>query len=156
MNARFASRLARPFALGALLLAGACASSSLPAGDRIGQPIEARSILPLATLAATPDAYVNQTLLVEATVDAVCQSRGCWMKIADGSATAMVRWESGCGGQFAFPKDSVGKRVVIQGSWYPKEISEEDAKHLESESGGKPMPRKTWEMNASGVIVRAP
>jgi hypothetical protein len=78
------------------------------------------------------------------------------MKVEDDGHDAMVRWESGCGGQYAFPKDAVGKRVVIQGSYYPKTLSEEDALHLESEApDGVTIPRQTYELNASAVLVRA-
>jgi hypothetical protein len=79
------------------------------------------------------------------------------MQVAPDPAGApiMVRWESGCGGKYAFPYEAIGRRVLIQGSFYPKEISEADAQHLESESGGTPIPRRTFEMNASGVIVVA-
>jgi len=68
-------------------------------------------------------------------------------------APIMVRWESGCGGKYTFPSDAIGQRVLIQGSFYGKSISEEDALHLESESGGKPIPRESYEMNASAVLV---
>lgn len=80
-------------------------------------------------------------------------SSGSPTDLASDPRSIMVRWEAGCGGQYAFPQDSLGRRILIQGSFYPKEISEEDAQHLESEAGGKPIPRRTWEMNASGVLV---
>jgi hypothetical protein len=149
----------RPFAVAAALaiaLAGAACSSGprpLPAGEHIGEPIAAAEVLPLAALDADPASHFDRTLLVEATIANVCQKMGCWMQVEDAGHTAMVRWESGCGGQYKFPKEAIGKRVVIQGSFYPKEISEADAEHLESESGGKPIPRQGYEINASGVIV---
>ena len=39
-------------------------------------------------------------------------------------------------GKYAFPESAVGERVLIQGSFYPKVISEEDARHIEEEAGG--------------------
>jgi hypothetical protein len=145
--------------LGAL---SACASGPppLPAGQAIGEQIAAREPLPLESVLAKPDAHLEQTLLVDAKVVNVCRAKGCWMQVEPGagaggagSSPIMVRWESGCGGKYAFPYDSIGRRVLIQGSFYPKEISEADAQHLESESGGQAIPRRTYEMNASGVIV---
>ena len=66
----------------------------------------------------------------------------------------MVRWESGCGGKYAFPPGAVGRRVLIQGSFYPKTISEEDAEHLEEEAAeGVVIPREGYEFNASAILV---
>jgi hypothetical protein len=65
-----------------------------------------------------------------------------------------VRWESGCGGKHTFPTDAVGKRVLIQGSFYPKTISAADAEHLAEESGGKlDVQREGYEFNASAVMI---
>lgn len=127
----------------------------LPKGEHIGRPLEVQAILPFAVVDAHPAEYFERTLLVEATVTAVCQAKGCWMQVEDQGRTAMVRWESGCGGEYAFPPDSIGRRVVIQGSFYPKEISEEDAEHLEAESGGRlQVARVGYEFNASAVLLK--
>ena len=139
--------------IGSLFLC-AC-HATLPAGERIGQPMEVREIHTLAVVDSTPEDYLEQTLLVEATVTAVCENAGCWMKVEDDGHDAMVRWESGCGGEYTFPKEALGKRVVIQGSYYPKTISEEDARHIESEAAeGVTIPRETYELNASAILVR--
>ena len=66
----------------------------------------------------------DRVVLVEATAKAVCQNAGCWMQVEDGGRTAMVRWETGCGGKYAFPKDIAGRRVLIQGTFYPKTLTE--------------------------------
>ncbi|MBM4014857.1 MAG: DUF4920 domain-containing protein [Planctomycetes bacterium] len=154
-----AARLRRAafVALLPLALAASCRSgpAPLPEGQHIGEPIATRAVLPLAVVDAEPAKYFEQTLLVEATITNVCVKKGCWMQVEDQGHTAMVRWESGCGGQYKFPLEAIGQRVLIQGSFYPKEISEADAAHLESESGGKPIPRQGYEINASGVVVLA-
>ena len=138
-----------------LMLAGACATTpALPPGERVGERMAGGEILPLAVVDARPVDFYERTLLVEATVTAVCQNAGCWMKVEDGGRVAMVRWETGCGGKYAFPADAAGRRVVIQGSYYAKQISEEDARHLEQEAGpGIEIPRETHELNASAVLV---
>jgi len=148
----------RPLAL--LLLAallGACASvPPLPEGERVGEPIEDQGVVAFADVHDSPSDYFDRTVLVEATATAVCQAKGCWMQIEDGGRTAMVRWESGCGGKYAFPADVVGRRIVIQGSFYPKVISEEDAEHLEAEAAeGVEIEREGYEFNASAVLLVA-
>ena len=93
-------------------------------------------------------------MLVEATVTAVCKSAGCWMQVEDEGRKAMVRWETGCGGKYAFPADAVGERILIQGSFYPKEISPEDLEHLQGEADeGVTFLAKGYEMNASAVVL---
>ena len=139
-----------------LLLPLAACRATLPAGETVGDPIEPRKIVELSTVDATPAAYFEQTLLVEAVAVAVCQAKGCWMKIQDGEASAMVRWEEGCDGKYAFPAEIVGQRVVIQGSFYPKTLSEADAEHLQSEApAGVTIEREGYELNASAILIPA-
>ncbi len=142
-------------ALSICLLAAACASTpTLPKGDPIGEEMHPQTVRRFAVVDATPSKFFEQTLLVEATIEAVCQTKGCWMKVSDEGKVAMVRWESGCGGKYAFPKDAAGKRVLIQGSFYPKKISESDAEHLREEAGGNvDFPREGYEFNASAVMI---
>lgn len=141
----------------ALLALAACKSTPnpvLPDGLHIGEAIEPQEILPFAAVEAAPQDHFHRTLLVEADVAAVCQRKGCWMQIEDQGKTALVRWESGCGGQYAFPFDATGKHVLLQGSFYPKEVAPEDVEHLQEEAGGAvEIPRQGWEFNVSGVIL---
>lgn len=141
----------------ALLLLAACATPPpLPAGEALGEPLEPREAVRFAVVDADPPAYFERTLLVEATVTAVCQKAGCWMQVADEGRTALVRWETGCGGKYAFPTEAVGRRVLIQGSFYPKELSEEDAEHMAEEAGtALELPRDGYEFNASAILVLA-
>ncbi len=137
-----------------LSVLGACASTaSLPAGEPVGEPMLAQEIVQFATVHADPSAFYERTVLVEATATAVCKKAGCWMQIEDQGQKAMVRWESGCGGKYKFP-EVVGQRVLIQGSFYPKTITQEDAEHIEEEAGGGvEIEREGYEFNASSVLV---
>jgi hypothetical protein len=143
--------------LAALLLLSlpACRSAApLPPGVRVGGDLQAQPSIRLATVAERPEEFLDRTLLVEATVLGVCRKKGCWMQVEDGGRTALVRWEQGCGGAFAFPQDAVGKRVLIQGSFYAKTLTAEDAEHMEQEAGGKlSLDRAGYELNASALLV---
>lgn len=135
------------------LLTSAC-RATLPVGDALGEPIEPQEVVAFATVDASPSDYFDRTVLVEATATAVCQRAGCWMQVEDAGRTAMVRWESGCGGQYTFPEAAVGKRVIVQGSFYPKTIEPADAEHLAEEAGGElDVPLDGYEFNASAVLV---
>lgn len=137
-----------------VLLVGACAAPGLPEGTTLGDPFEDRHVHALAEVAAEPASFYERTILVRATATAVCQKAGCWMQVHDGDAEAMVRWHTGCGGAYEFPRDVAGKEVLIQGSYYPKSISEADAEHLEEEAGGPvTIARETHEFNATAVLV---
>jgi hypothetical protein len=144
-----------PLSAFALALFCACQSNpTIPKGQRIGQDIQAQPSVRFSIVDATPKNFFNKTVLVEAKVKAVCAKAGCWMQVEDEGRTAMVRWETGCGGQYKFPMEAVGKRVLIQGSFYPKSITEADAKHIEEEAGTKvAIPREGYEFNASSVLI---
>ena len=147
-------RLLPCLALGGLFLSACATTQPMPPGVVVGEEIVPQEIVAFATVDADPTAYFERTLLVEATVTAVCENAGCWMQVEDEGRKAMVRWETGCGGKYAFPEDALGKRVVIQGSFYPKTISEEDAQHLEEEAGGDlEIEREGYEFNASAVLL---
>jgi len=141
----------------ALCLA-ACATTSappLPPGRAVGEPMAPQEVVRFAVVDADPPAYFDRVVLVEATVAAVCQSAGCWMKVEDEGRSAMVRWETGCGGKYAFPADLAGQRVLVQGTFYPVTLSEDDAAHLELEGGGDVEIESgdTYEFNASAILV---
>jgi len=147
-------RTLTPFLAASLLWLGACMSPALPEGDPIGEPMEQQGIVHFAVVDAEPAKFFDRTVLVEASVVSVCQTAGCWMQVEDEGATALVRWETGCGGKYMFPKDAAGRRILIQGSFYPKELSEEDREHMREEAGGDLEIREDpYEFNASAVML---
>jgi hypothetical protein len=138
-----------------LLVLAACASTAdAPPGERIGEPLQARESVRYALVGAQPAAWVDQTVLVEATVVAVCQNAGCWMQVEDEGHTALVHWYTECGGKYAFPKDLAGKRVLIQGSLHRKATDADEAEHLEQEARTElAIPLEGYELNATAIVV---
>ncbi len=137
-----------------LALAASCAAPHLPAGTPIGETMAVDTIYTFSTVDATPPEFFNRTVLVEATVVNVCAKAGCWMQIEDEGKTAMVRWETGCGGKYKFPMEAVGKQILIQGSFYPKELSDDDREHLKEEAANDLEIREDpYEFNASAVMI---
>ena len=64
-----------------LLLLAACATTPpLPPGEQVGEEMQAQEVVRFSVVDANPPAYFDRVVLVEATVEAVCQSAGCWMK----------------------------------------------------------------------------
>src|SRR5262245_49094958 len=68
-----------PLASLLLLAAGSCS----PMGAHIGDPMQPQESVRLAVVDAAPSQYFEKTVLVEATVKAVCQNKGCWMQVED-------------------------------------------------------------------------
>lgn len=140
-------------------VAAAVENAAIPADAlRIGDAITvATAPVTLAQVRANPPDFFEKTLLIEGTAAAVCQAKGCWMTITDGQGEPIwVRWSTGCGGTYAFPKDCAGRHVVLQGSFYPKEISPADAEHIAAESGtmkAEDIAGKTFEINATACVV---
>lgn len=145
---RFAALLAL------VVLACGCATTHAPKGRHIGEPILDLRTKKLADLMANPAPYVDRKVLIEGRIKAVCKKKGCWMQIEDGPHSVLVRWETGCGGRYAFPRDAVGERVIVQGSFYPKELSAKDAEHMREEAGAElDLARKVYEINADAVVL---
>lgn len=141
-----------------LSLTAACATTpsepTLPQGVHIGETMEAGEIVRFSVVDAHPAEFFDRTVLVEAEIQAVCAKAGCWMQVEDKGATSLVRWETGCGGAYKFPIEAVGQRVVIQGSFYPKELSESDREHMQEEAGKDVEFREDpYEFNASAVLI---
>ncbi len=120
-------------------------------------PITQSAPVRLAAIRSDAAKYMSKTVLVEATADRVCQAKGCWMTVKDGEgAPIWVRWASGCGGEYAFPKDAAGKRVIVEGTLTEREITAEEAEHYASDSPGIDAAKiagKSFEIDATACLV---
>lgn len=93
------------------------------------------------------------------TVGAVCQNKGCWMKInlEDGEQIMVKFKDYG----FFVPKDIAGQEVVLDGKAFIDEVSIEELRHY-AEDGGKSIeeiaaitePKTTLSFEASGVLLK--
>lgn len=145
----------RPLAVLFLACLAACAATpKLPTGESVGEPLVTMPAVKLSAVSADPEAFAERTVLVDATAEAVCLRAGCWMQIEESGVVAMVRWETGCGGLYEFPEAAVGRRVLIQGSVYPKQLTDEEFEHLTEEAApGVTIERTGFELNASAVLI---
>lgn len=148
------SRLSLPLVLAFALGAGCATPLRLPCGHDIGGDLRVAPTQRLSIVDASSDNFAHQTLLVEATVVRVCPTKGCWMQVEDEGHKVMVRWDSGCGGKFAFPKEAAGKRVLVQGSVVERQLTEAEIQRMEKDGGpGAAIPRVMREMRASAVRI---
>jgi len=93
----------------------------------------------------------------KAVVNSVCQSKGCWMRVALGQEQAMVKFKDY---GFFMPKDLAGQVVIMQGKAFVAEVSVDEQRHYAEDAGKTPEevlaitePKKTLSFESSGVLV---
>jgi hypothetical protein len=93
----------------------------------------------------------------KAEVNSVCQSKGCWMRVALGQNQAMVKFKDY---GFFMPKDLAGQEVIMQGKAFVAEVSVDEQRHYAEDAGKTPEevlaitePKKTLSFESSGVLV---
>jgi hypothetical protein len=110
----------------------------------------------LGELAAT-DTVVTTMV---ATVEEVCQKKGCWMTVHSGNAGGeeiMVRFKDY---GFFVPKDLGGKKVLVEGKAFKSVIPVEDLRHYAEDAGKSEEeimaitePENSFQFEATGVKV---
>lgn len=65
-------------------------------------------------------------------VNAVCASKGCWMRLDMGEDEAMVRFKNY---GFFMPKDIAGDEVIVEGLAFVEEMSVDDQRHYAEDAG---------------------
>lgn len=93
------------------------------------------------------------------TVDEVCQSKGCWMKInlEDGEQVMVKFKDYG----FFMPKDIAGKEVVLNGKAFVNELPVDELRHYAEDAGQSAeeiaaitASKKTFSFEADGVLLK--
>lgn len=108
------------------------------AETRLGKPLSLSRPLPVAKLMSSPDSHVGKVVQVRGRVTEVCDRMGCWMQLVDGTAGIRVKVNDG---DIVFPKSSIGKTAVAEGTLHRLELSREQAvaraRHEAEERGTK-------------------
>jgi hypothetical protein len=124
----------------------------LPSGRDFGSALTLEQTTPLAEIAANPERFTDE-VLIQGRISDVCQRKGCWTVVRDGDLSVRVRFKDY---GFFVPKDCAGERALIQGVVSLETLSEEVARHYQSESrDGDPDairgPQRELGFTASGV-----
>jgi hypothetical protein len=77
-----------------------------------GEKVTLKESVSLAEIYASPDQYKDKEIRIEGTIKEVCQHKGCWLKLTDGSKELTVRFKDY---GFFVPKDASKSKVIIQG-----------------------------------------
>ncbi|MBK6290516.1 MAG: DUF4920 domain-containing protein [Ignavibacteria bacterium] len=99
-------------------------------GQEYGAGVKASTVLSLSR--AVTEKKFNAPIAVTAMVKEVCQKKGCWMILADGTTKVRVTFKDY---SFFMPKDLAGKRIVAEGMLKEDVLSEADARHYAEDAG---------------------
>ena len=110
------------------------------ADEKLGAPLTIKEQTPIANLMSKPLRFVGRTVQVKGKVTEVCQMMGCWMMLTDTATGAAVRIKVK-DGEIVFPKESVGKTAIAEGTFTETKLTRdqavESAKHEAEEKGRK-------------------
>ncbi|WP_084644066.1 DUF4920 domain-containing protein [Ferrimonas futtsuensis] len=105
-----------------------------------GTPVEADNITKISTLMASPDNYLDKPVTIEGTIVAVCEKRGCWMKIASDKQFQNLRVKVK-DGEMVFPVSTKGSTAIATGKLqkleYDLERTRKMKAHWAEEKGEK-------------------
>lgn len=101
--------------------------------ESFGEAITAEGAVSLAEMIAQMGGMDSLAIKVKGTVDAVCQTKGCWMSIKDDQAGEMFVQFEDYG--FFVPKDIAGRQVIMEGYAYLDVTSVEDLRHFAEDEG---------------------
>lgn len=95
---------------------------------------------------------------VEGTITEVCPTKGCWMNISDGTATARVKFKDYA---FFVPRNAAGRRVVLHGWGERTLLDVEWARHIAEDAGKSraeieaiTKPVAVYEIEATAVYIQ--
>jgi hypothetical protein len=124
-----------------------------------GEKISPDSAALIADLKALMGDKTELNIKLEATVDAVCQKKGCWMdlKTADGESMRVTFKDYA----FFVPKDASGKTAIVEGVAKIEETSVADLQEYAKDAGKSKEDiaaitetKKELVFEASGVILK--
>ncbi|MDE0020333.1 MAG: DUF4920 domain-containing protein [Candidatus Poribacteria bacterium] len=100
------------FALASAALLIGCGKS----GEKsYGKAVTVTETTSIADIKANPEEYHDKTVRIEGKITQVCQDHGCWFHVADETQQIKVDLEMHRSDTYTIPKNSKGKRSVIQG-----------------------------------------
>ena len=120
------------------ILAGAALAASALAEQKLGKPLTLTKSMAVGDVLANPAPLTGKTVQVKGKVSEVCQMAGCWMSLTGDGKALRIKVKDG---EIEFPKDSIGKMAIAEGTLEKMELSREQmiarAKHEAEEQGRK-------------------
>lgn len=121
----------RSFPAIVLACMAACSGYASAQATLYGAPMPADAApVPLSAALADPQRYAGAPHAIRGEITRVCQKKGCWVVIRDGSAWARVS----TGHRYFLPTDASGQ-AVAWGTLERKELDADTVAHLNKEGG---------------------
>lgn len=103
-----------------------------------GEPIAADTQrVAFADVLKEPKKFAGKAVVIEGSVERVCQAEGCWMQIVPDAASEAGAVRVTFDHKFAVPKDSAKMKFRAEGTFSVKTLSKETVEHLVKEDGAK-------------------
>ena len=146
------------------LAIAATATVAFAAGGaiKLGRPLILTQPQPVREILANPDALVGKAVQVKGKVTEVCQMAGCWMALADLETAQVLRVKVN-DGDLVFPKESVGRIAIAEGTLTKLSLSKDQAtamaKHEAEEQGRKFNPASVksgaviYQLKGAGAVI---
>ncbi|MCB0686022.1 MAG: DUF4920 domain-containing protein [Saprospiraceae bacterium] len=150
--------------LSTLMISGLITSISYAQSDNyqsFGDQITKESAITVTDLLSSLEGKDSVEAKVTGQINNVCQMKGCWMNISDGTAQepVFVQFKDYA---FFVPKDAAGKDVIIEGMAYRDMTSVEDLKHFAKDAGKSEEeiakitePKEEIRFMAKGVLIKS-
>jgi hypothetical protein len=115
---------------------GAAAATVKLAPGHYGSPFSVKGDRALSAAIVTAEADKDKMQRFTGTIGEVCQKKGCWFVLQDGTKQARVMMRDPK--YFVIPIKSSGKKAVLEGKLITKVFSEANVKHIEHDAGRDP------------------
>lgn len=138
-----------------VIASAARATEAKTTTDHYGSAFSNAPAKPLSEVMKQPESFQTKPVLVEAEVKQICEKKGCWMSIENGSTKLRVVFKDY---SFFVPQRLVGQKVKIEGVVEAKELSVKEQQHMLKDAGADAKeiaavtaPKKEFQFVASAV-----
>jgi hypothetical protein len=97
-----------------------------------GGEVKVKEEAKLENILKDPKAFEGKTLRVTGTIDSVCQKKGCFIFLKDGTAKTQVKFKDY---SFFLPLDCAGRSVVVEAKPQVKVLTEKWRRHYAEDLG---------------------
>lgn len=123
-----------------------------------GEAITAENAITFPEMMSKMEGVDSLPVKVKGKVDAVCQTKGCWINIKDDMAGEMMVKFKDYG--FFMPKDIAGREVIMDGYAFRETTTVEELRHYAEDEGKSKEeieaitePKEELKFMASGVLL---
>ena len=131
--------------------------------NKYGKEITLKNKTRISEILANPQKYIGKTVLVEGTVVAVCEKKGCWMELSSDKKFQKIKIKVK-DGEIIFPLEEKGKTALVEGVVYEIKMTKEqaiEAAKNEAEEHGKKFdpssvtgPVTLYQIKGLGAVIK--